>query len=37
MKECTLLILDQGLSPEEIAANTTCCKVGPGTVTTDEN
>jgi len=29
MEDTTLHILDEGLSPQELAAATACCKAGP--------
>lgn len=37
MEEYTLLILDHGLSPAEIAATGACCKTGPIATATEEN
>jgi hypothetical protein len=36
MEDCTLHILDEGLSPQEIAAATACCKAGPVAVATED-
>jgi len=36
MENTTLHILDEGMSPQEIAAATVCCKLGPKIVTTTE-
>lgn len=37
MEDCTLLILDPGLNPAEIAAAAGCCKVGPGPTVIEED
>ena len=29
MEECTLIVLDEGIEPQEVAENMACCPQGP--------